>query len=307
MKKITVIGSLNMDHVIQVPAMPRLGETVLSTGFDLIPGGKGANQACAAGRLGGQVVMLGAVGADEPGGILLDSLASAGVDVSRIKRCQDVRTGAAFISVDSEGGNSIMVYAGANGQVDIPYIKENAGVLEDSGIVLLQLEIPLETVVFAAKTAKAMGKTVVLDPAPARADLPPELFAYVDYLKPNEVELATLTGDGQAEEHLAQAAEALQARGVGNVTVTLGGKGAFVLDSQGQARQYPARKGLRVVDSTAAGDSFTGAMAAALAQGRPLGEAVEFAVLVSGIVVTRKGAQTSIPTLAEAEAFRQGL
>lgn len=307
MKKITVIGSLNMDHVIQVPAMPRLGETVLASGFDLIPGGKGANQACAAGRLGAQVSMLGAVGRDEPGGILLDSLARAGVDLSHIKRCADVRTGAAFISVDAQGRNSIMVHPGANAQVDVPYIKENAGLLEASDIVLLQLEIPLETVVFAAKTAKSLGKTVILDPAPAQDGLPAELFSCVDYLKPNEVELTTLTGDPQAQDHLAQAAQAMRARGVGNVTVTLGGEGAFVLDSQGNARAYPAQKGLRVVDSTAAGDSFTGAMAVALAQGKSLGEAVEFAILVSGIVVTRKGAQTSIPTLAEVEAFRRDM
>lgn len=307
MKKITVIGSLNMDHVIQVPAMPRVGETVLAAGFDLVPGGKGANQACAVGRLGGEAVMLGAVGRDQSGDSLLESLSSAGVDVSWVKRCGDCRTGAAFISVDRQGRNSIMVHAGANAQVDIPYIQENAAVLEDSDIVLLQLEIPLETVAFAAKTAKSMGKTVILDPAPAREDLPAELFACVDYLKPNEVELTTLTGDLQAQEHLAQAAQAMRAKGVGNVAVTLGGKGAFVLDSRGQAHEYPALKGLRVVDSTAAGDSFTGAMAVALAQGRSLGEAVEFAILVSGIVVTRKGAQTSIPTFAETEAFRQGL
>lgn len=307
MKKITVIGSLNMDHVIQVPAMPRVGETVLCTGLDLIPGGKGANQACAAGRLSGNVAMLGAAGRDEPGDILLDSLRRAGVDVSRVKRCGDVRTGAAFISVDQQGHNSIMVSAGANAQVDVSYIKENADLLEHSDLVLLQLEIPLETVVFAAKMAKAMGKTVILDPAPARDDLPAELFACVDYLKPNEVELTTLTGDLQAEEHLTQAAQALQARGIGNVTVTLGSKGAFVLDGTGEARRYPAQTGLRVVDSTAAGDSFTGAMAVALAQGKALGEAVEFAILVSGMVVTRKGAQSSIPSLAEVEAFRQSI
>lgn len=305
-KKIVVIGSLNMDYVLQVPAMPQVGETILSQGLDLIPGGKGANQACTAGRLGGRAAMLGAVGQDEAGEVLCASLAAAGVDVSRVMRCPDRRTGAAFITVDQEGRNSITVHAGANGAVDEAYIQANEDLLRACDIVLLQLEIPLEAVVYAAKAAKGMGKTVILDPAPARGDLPRELLACASCLKPNEVELATLTGLPGAGQLPRQGAELLRAQGVGNVVVTLGDKGVFLLDSQGNAREFPALTGLKAVDSTAAGDSFTGALAVALAREKPLDQAIEFAVLVSGITVTRRGAQSSIPTLAEVEAFCQG-
>ncbi len=291
MKKIAVIGSLNMDYVITVPSMPQVGETVLSTGFSLVPGGKGANQAYAAGRLGGQVVMLGAVGQDSAGDALCQSLASAGVDVSRIKHCEGLPTGSAFIPVDAEGNNSILVAQGANGAVDISYIKENRDVLESCDIVLLQLEIPLETVVFVAKTAKELGKTVILDPAPARRDIPEELYRCVDYLKPNETELAILT-DGRPAEYL-------RSSGVKNIVVTLGEKGGFLLTEDGQNEPFPAVEAVQVVDTTAAGDSFTGAMAVALARGDSLRQAVRFASTVAAIVVARKGAQTSIPSLDE--------
>lgn len=291
MKKIAVIGSLNMDYVITVPSMPQVGETVLSTGFSLVPGGKGANQAYAAGRLGGQVVMLGAVGQDSAGDALCQSLASAGVDVSRTKHCEGLPTGSAFIPVDAEGNNSILVAQGANGAVDISYIKENRDVLESCDIVLLQLEIPLETVVFVAKTAKELGKTVILDPAPARRDIPEELYHCVDYLKPNETELAILT-DGRPAEYL-------RSFGVKNIVVTLGEKGGFLLTEDGRNEPFPAVEAVQVVDTTAAGDSFTGAMAVALAQGDSLEQAVRFASTVAAIVVARKGAQTSIPSLDE--------
>ena len=302
-KKIAVVGSMNMDYVIEVQAMPLVGETILCQGFSMIPGGKGANQAYAAGKLGGQVTMLGAVGCDQAGEALCESLRSVGVDVSRIKHCQGENTGTAFISVDKEGHNSITVAQGANRAVDIPYIQQNMDVLEECDIVLFQLEIPLETVVFAAQKAKALGKTVILDPAPARTDIPRELYACVDYLKPNEVELTTLTADGSAEDHLEQAAAGLQAQGVKNVVVTLGGKGAFLLEEQGKASFHPADTTLHVVDSTAAGDSFTAALAGGLANGLAIDEAVNLAIRVSNIVVTRKGAQTSIPTMEEVMQF----
>lgn len=307
MKKILVIGSLNMDYVIRVQAMPREGETVLGEGFSLIPGGKGANQAYAAGRLGGEVAMLGAVGRDSAGEALCRSLCSAGVDISRLKRCEGPATGAAFITVDAEGHNSIIVAQGANAAVDIPYIQENMDALENCDIVVLQLEIPLETVVFAAQKAKELGRTVILDPAPARSDIPGELYRCVDCLKPNETELATLTGDPSAAQYPGPGAELLQSRGVKNVVVTLGERGTFLRTSDGRSDACPAIEVPQVVDTTAAGDSFTGAMAVALARGESLMQAVRFAGLVSGLVVTRRGAQTSIPSLGEVEEYRAGI
>lgn len=305
MGKILIIGSLNMDYVINVQTMPQVGETVLSQGVSLIPGGKGANQAYTVGRLGGQAVMLGAIGCDSAGEALCQSLSSAGVDVSRLKRCETARTGAAFIMVDAQGKNSIIVDQGANAAVDIPYIQENLDILEDCDIVVFQLEIPLETVVFAAKKAKELGKTIILDPAPARKDIPQELYRCVDYLKPNETELAVLTGDTTAARHPGHPAGLLQTQGVKNVVVTLGEQGVFLCMENGQSSISPAIEVPQVIDTTAAGDSFTGAMATALVRGEPLAQAVKFASMVSGMVVTRKGAQTSIPSLKEVEAFQQ--
>ncbi len=299
MKKVLVIGSLNCDYVINVQKMPKIGETLICDGFEMIPGGKGANQAYALGKLGGAVTMLGAVGDDGPGSMLRENLRGVGVDVSRLKSVKGESTGTAFITVDSSGGNSIIVVQGANSTVDVPYIKENDDILAASDIVLLQMEIPMETVVYSAKRAKELGRTVILDPAPARSDIPPELYKCVDYIKPNEVELGMLIGDSQAESHLEESASVLQARGVRNVVVTLGSKGAFLLDDSGGTCSLPANGTMKAVDTTAAGDSFTAALAYGLAEGRGLHEALELAICVSGIVVTRKGAQTSIPDMEE--------
>lgn len=306
MKKVLVIGSLNCDYVINVQKMPQVGETLLCEGFERIPGGKGANQAYALGRLGGDVAMLGAVGDDSAGAMLRDNLAAVGVDVSRLKCSRQDDTGTAFICVDSLGHNSIIVIQGANRAVDIPYIKANDDLLEACGIVLLQMEIPMETVVYAAKRAKALGKTVILDPAPASTGVPRELYACVDFIKPNEVELGTLVGDERAEERLEESAALLQDMGVRNVVVTLGQNGAFLREEDGNSRYFPANTGMRAVDTTAAGDSFTAALAYGLSTGRGLHEAMELAICVSGIVVTRKGAQTSIPSMDEVRGFLRG-
>lgn len=303
MEKVLVIGSLNCDYVINVEKMPKVGETLLCDRFETVPGGKGANQAYALGRLGGNVSMLGAVGDDNAGAMLRRNLAAVGVDVSRLKCSRQEDTGTAFICVDSSGGNSIIVIQGANRTVDIQYIKDNDDMLKASDIVLLQMEIPMETVAYAAKRAKALGKKVILDPAPARADIPRELYACVDYIKPNEVELGTLVGDERAEERLEESAALLQEMGVRNVVVTLGQKGAFLRDENGRGRYYPAAAGTRAVDTTAAGDSFTAALAYGMSGGCGLHEAMELAICVSGIVVARKGAQTSIPSMDEVRRF----
>lgn len=306
MKKILVIGSMNMDFVTDVSHMPAVGETILAQGLEFVPGGKGANQAFAMGRLGGDVAMLGAVGADTYGERLCENLHSAGVDVSQVRRCQEAATSIAVIGVTPQGDNSIIVLPGANRTVDRAYLEEHRGLLEDCDILAMQLEIPLDTVVYAAKEAKALGKTVVLDPAPAVPDLPEELFPCLDLIKPNETELSILTGRPYRPEDLGESARALQAKGVRNVLVTLGGEGSYLLKEDGSEARFPADKTVPVVDTTAAGDGFMAGLCVGLAQGQSLEEAAELAAAVSDIVVTRRGAQSSIPTREEvARALRE--
>lgn len=258
MKKILVIGSMNMDFVTDVPHMPAVGETILAQGLEFVPGGKGANQAFAMGRLGGSVAMLGAVGADTYGERLCENLQSAGVDVSQVRRCQEAATSIAVIGVTPQGDNSIIVLPGANRTVDRAYLEEHRPLLEDCDILAMQLEIPLDTVLYAAREAKALGKTVVLDPAPAVPDLPEELFPCLDLIKPNETELSILTGRPYRPEDLRESARALQAKGVRNVLVTLGGEGSYLLKEDGSEARFPADKTVPVMDTTAAGGQLYG-------------------------------------------------
>ena len=291
MKKILVIGSLNMDFVADVSHIPTVGETILAENFELVPGGKGANQSYAIGKMHGNVAMLGMVGQDTYGERLCENLESVGVDVSRI----------AVIGVIPEGDNSILVIPGANAHVDKSYIMENMDLLEASDIIVVQLEIPLETVMYAVKEARKRGKTVILDPAPAVSDLPDELFACVDVIKPNETELAILLQECSDEENLCTNAKLLQQKGVKNIVVTLGGEGSYLLKEDHTEKRLHADKTVHVVDTTAAGDSYVAGLAVALSRGDSLDEAVELAGRVSNIVVTRKGAQTSIPSFEELE------
>lgn len=299
MKKILVIGSMNMDFVTDVPHMPAVGETVLARGLELVPGGKGANQAYAIGRLGGQVSMLGSVGDDTYGERLCQNLAGAGVDVSQVLRSGRASTSMAVIGVTPQGDNSIIVLPGANSCVDRGYLDAHRDLLEACDILVLQLEIPLDTVVYAAREAKALGKAVVLDPAPAVPDLPEELFPCLELIKPNETELSVLTGRPHDPAHLRESALALQAKGVRNVLVTLGGEGSYLLREDGGEKRLYADRQVKVVDTTAAGDSYMAGLCVGLARGQGLEEAAELATAVSNIVVTRRGAQTSIPTLEE--------
>lgn len=300
MKKILVIGSLNLDMVIKVEHMPHVGETILGEQVDMVPGGKGANQACAVGRLGGNVSMLGAVGDDTYADIERKSLAESGVDISHIIEIKENMTGLAVVSVDRNGDNSIIVSPGANAALMPEDIDRNRELMEESDIVIFQLEIPLQTVCYAAKLAKSLGKTVILDPAPVPEEFPEELYRYIDVIKPNETELSMLTGIADVEEHLEEAVRILRNKGVKNVIVTLGEKGVCLCtEAEGFCRIDAVR--VKAVDTTAAGDSFTAAMALMLTQGHTLKEAVEFANVVSSIVVTRKGAQSSIPSYEEVE------
>lgn len=299
MKKILVIGSMNMDFVTDVPHMPEIGETVLAQGLEFVPGGKGANQAYAIGRLGGQVAMLGCVGDDAYGQKLCQNLESAQVDVTHIYRSKKMSTSMAIIGVTPEGNNSIIVLPGANSCVDRAYVDAHRDLLECCDLVVLQLEIPLDTVVYVAQEAKRLGKVVILDPAPAVPDLPSELYDCLDLIKPNETELSVLVGKPYDPEDLRENAQTLQARGVKNVLVTLGGEGSYLLKEDGTEKRLYADKNVKVVDTTAAGDSYMAGLCVGLAYGQPLEDAAKLATAVSDIVVTRRGAQSSIPTLAE--------
>lgn len=299
-KKLLIVGSLNMDMVVNVDHTPQVGETVLSRTMELIPGGKGANQAFAAGNLGVDVKMLGVVGNDSYANYQKRSLESAGVDVSKIICREGANTGIAMVTVNREGDNCIIVISGANATLSPEDINSNRDLLEECDAVILQMEIPPETVCYTAKLAKEMGKTVILDPAPVPDNFPEELYQYVDYIKPNRTELAMLTEIPDAEKNLRKATKRIRARGIKNVIVTLGEDGVFIDSEKDGEYRIPAIK-VEAVDTTAAGDAFTAALAAKLIEGKSLPEAAKFANCASAITVTRKGAQSSVPTLEEAE------
>ncbi len=296
MSNILVVGSLNMDFVINVKKMPLSGETILGEDVNLVPGGKGANQAYAIGKLGGQVNMIGAVGDDLYGKMLIENLQSVGVGTSGIEVISGVPTGNAFISVDEEGENSIIVVQGANNKLTTQMIDKHRNLIEDADIIIMQLEIPLEVVEHVKTLAK--DKLVVLDPAPAQNNLSKQFLKGFHIVKPNETELQTLTGKKLVtREELISGAKELLEKGIQTVIVTLGGDGALLVTKD--TEEYFKAQKVTAVDTTAAGDSFTAALTLALSKGKEYGEAIRFGNYVSGIVVTRKGAQTSIPTMEE--------
>lgn len=298
MEKILVIGSINMDFAVRVKERPKGGETVLAERMALIPGGKGANQAYACAALGADTAMLGCVGDDSYGDRLISSLAASGADTNRIVRLPGVSTGIALISIDSRGENSITVVPGANGLVGRSHIDENLDAIRECGVVVLQMEIPTDTVVYAAKRAHQLGKRVILDPAPAPDPFPEEVLACLDVIKPNEHELALIAGLPDEAASIRPGAEKLLALGAKNVVVTLGREGAYVCAADGTRKLLPVAD-VPVVDTTAAGDTFTAAMALRLAQGHSLCDAVAYANRVATIVVQREGAQSSIPLQSE--------
>ncbi len=301
MVDILVIGSLNADLAVRVPRFPGPGETISGTDLETIPGGKGANQAVAAAKLGAAVAMLGRVGDDQLGQMLLDNLGKFGVESSAVRKT-DSATGDAIIIVDQKGQNSIILSPGANGKVT-PADVESA---PPAKILLLQLEIPFETVLYAAKWGKAHGMTVILNPAPAR-ELPDELIAGVDMLVPNESELSLLTGKPVFDRASAQIAiAALMARGAKQVILTMGEKGALAQTSVENGYFVPAHQ-VTVVDTTAAGDAFIGGLAVAFSRGIAMPEALNYANACGALTVTKFGAQPSLPTAAEVEEFLQAL
>ncbi len=301
--KILVVGSLNIDFRIEVHHLVTDGETEKTDKLELIPGGKGANQAFASGKLGNQTVLLGAVGNDSYGKILCNSLRTANVDISHLAVCDTVSTGIAVIQVDRKGNNSIIVVSGANATVSAEYIDKNIDVLKQSDMVLLQMEIPVETVLYVARLAKEMGKIVVLDPSPVPAVMPHEIYKYIDYIKPNETELKMLTDERDLEKGMGK----LISYGVGCVIVTVGRNGAKVLKAASDTIVTYPTPDVPIVDTTAAGDSFLAAFATEVGTGMEVEKAVKYANVVGAIVVSKKGAQTSIPDRKEVADFTETL
>jgi ribokinase len=304
MVKVCVVGSLNMDLVVKAPRTPRIGETVTGGTFGMFPGGKGANQAVAAARLGAQVAMVGAVGGDAFGRQLLDGLRRDGIDVTHVRTEPDTATGVALITVDAEGHNSIVVASGANLRVTAADVESARDHITGAQVVLLQLEIPLDPVIAAARFGHAAGALVCLDPAPA-APVPDQLYTLVDVIDPNEIEAQVLTGvEVHSAADAARAAQALHAHGPRVVVIKMGEKGAFYLS--GDRGDHVSAAPVRAVDTTAAGDAFAAALGLALGEGQALPDAVTFATWTAGLKVTRMGAQPSMPRRAEVlEAMRR--
>ena len=298
MSKILVVGSLNLDYVIEVENMPKAGETIFGKSLKKIPGGKGANQAYAIGKLGGDVAMIGAVGDDDAGQILLNNLKSVNVDTSGIEIVNDNVTGQAYIYVDDNGQNCITVISGANAVVDRDMIDRNMELIDDAEYVVMQLEVPIDTVKYVKDIAISKGKKVIIDPAPAIKNPDTNLWRGCYIIKPNELELATLTGKKLNNiEKYKKAAIELQKTGADFVISTLGRDGAIAYDGE-NIKNFDCKK-TTVVDTTAAGDTFTAGLVIGLNEGKSIEEAINFGQSAAAITVSRKGAQTSIPSRDE--------
>jgi ribokinase len=292
---IHVFGSLNMDLVCQTARLPQPGETVSGNQFQTVPGGKGANQAVAAARLGANTTMVGRVGDDEFGQALIDSLKKAGVDTHNVIVDQSASTGVALIVVDESGNNQIVVVSGANGKVDENDVQRLAQQFQPGDFLLLQFEVPVNVVMAAIATAKEKGVTVIMDPAPVQSDLPERFFALVDVLTPNQVEASQLVGFPVTDaQSAADAAQALVKRGVNLVMVKLGADGVVVATKDDYFHQ-PAFA-VEAIDTVAAGDAFNGGLAVALVEGMTLAAAGIFASAVAACSVTQQGAQSAMPT-----------
>ena len=292
-KPIIIVGSSNTDMVIKAERFPQPGQTILGGEFFLFPGGKGANQAVAAARLGGKVIFIAKVGNDMFGEQALQQFKTEGIVTDYIAKDPDHPSGVALITVDNKGENTIVVAQGSNGALSPGDIKSAEREFEKADIVLTQLETPLPTILHVAKLTGKFQKKMILNPAPAMS-LPDDLFPYLYLITPNETETEILTGvKVKDKQSLAQAADKLKQKGVANVIITLGSEGAFLSDQAGE-KHIPTRK-VKAIDSTAAGDVFNGAIAVALSENGTLSDAVEFANHAAAISVTKMGAQSSAP------------
>jgi ribokinase len=303
LKKIVVVGSINLDLVAYVPRMPAEGETIVGNDFATYPGGKGANQAVAAARLGGDVVMIGRLGQDHFAKQLLQALEDAGVNTACVLNVAKP-SGSAVILVTAEGGNSIVVIPGANHQLHAADLDQHLDALRGAAVILAQLEIPIDTVQHLGELAATLCVPFILDPAPAQA-LSPNILRNVTWLTPNESETSNILThlgypmeDLLGDDAISAASERLLATGARNVILKLGSRGVY-LSGKDVPSTYIAPYRVDAVDTTAAGDAFNGGFAYGLTQGMPPVEAARFACAVAAISVTRAGAQPSMPTLAE--------
>lgn len=300
-KKIVVVGSSNTDMVIRVRAIPRPGETVIGGEFFMAAGGKGANQAVAAARAGAEVVFVARVGDDIFGKQAVDGFIPDRINVEYIARDKEVPSGVALIFVAPDGENSIAVASGANARLSVEDIRRAAPAISTASILLMQLETPLETIIEAAEIAFAAGVPVILNPAPAQP-LGDGILKRVTYITPNSTEAEILTGISIIKKtELAKAADILLAKGIKGVLITLGAQGVHVATKE-KKELVPAFK-LKPIDTTAAGDVFSGTLAVALAEAKPLAEAVRFANAAASLSTTRSGAQPSIPLRKDIEAL----
>lgn len=299
--RIVVAGSSNTDMIIQMPRIPRPGETILGGRFSMAAGGKGANQAVAAARAGGDVTFVARVGDDMFGQKAVEGFVADGIHVEHVIRDPHAPSGVALIFVADDGENSIGVASGANGLLSPADVEQAKDVIGSADVLVMQLETPVETVHAAARIAAARGVRVILNPAPAQP-LDDALLKLVSVLTPNETEAELLTGIKVEDDHAAKrAADALLAKGVQTVLITLGPRGAWVATRDGG--ELVAGFVVKAVDTTAAGDVFNGAFAVGLSEGKPLQNAVRFANAAAALSVTKLGAQPSAPTRAEIEAF----
>lgn len=301
--KLAVLGSINADHILNLAHFPRPGETVIGKQYQIAFGGKGANQAVAAGRAGANIAFIACVGADDIGERIRQQLQQDRIDTAPVETVADEATGVAMIFVNGEGENNIGIYSGANAALTPACVDRHQQVIADADALLMQLESPLESVLAAAKIAKAQQTQVILNPAPA-THLSDELLALIDIITPNETEAEILTGIAvKSDEDAARAAAVLHGKGIQTVLITLGRRGVW-LSEQGEGVRIPGFS-VQAVDTIAAGDTFNGAFITARLEGVLMHDAIRFAHAAAAIAVTRPGAQPSVPWRTEIDAFLQ--
>jgi len=301
--KLAVLGSINADHILNLAHFPRPGETVIGQDYQIAFGGKGANQAVAAGRAGADIAFIACVGADDIGERIRQQLARDNIDTAPVEVVAGESTGVAMIFVNREGENNIGIYSGANAALTPDCVARHQQVIAEADALLMQLESPLESVLAAARFAREQQTQVILNPAPA-TPLSDELLALIDIITPNETEAEILTGIAvHNDQDAARAAAALHAKGIDTVLITLGRRGVW-LSEQGQGQRIPGFS-VKAIDTIAAGDTFNGAFITARLEQKPMQDAVRFAHAAAAIAVTRSGAQPSVPWRAEIDDFMQ--
>jgi ribokinase len=298
---LVVLGSINADHILNLETFPTPGETVTGNQYQVAFGGKGANQAVAAGRSGANIAFIACTGDDDTGKRVRKQLASDNIDIAPVSVVAGESTGVALIFVNAEGENVIGIHAGANAALTTERVEAQRGIIAGAEALLMQLESPVESVLAAAKIAHENHTSVVLNPAPARV-LSDELLALVDIITPNETEAEKLTGIRvENDDDAARAALALHEKGIGTVIITLGSRGVWA-SVNGEGRRVPGFK-VKAIDTIAAGDTFNGALVTALLEGKAMDDAIRFAHAAAAIAVTRKGAQPSVPWRKEIDEF----